>query len=49
MITEQLGIQTTLVDEPELCTAHGLENLLNAPERYENVDLYTERRWTRNA
>ena len=45
LITQQLGIRTTLADEPELCVAHGLENLLNDPERYEKVDLYTERRW----
>ncbi len=40
-ITEQLGIRTTLAEEPELCVAHGLENLIAEPERYENIDLYS--------
>ena len=47
MIEEQLGIKTILADEPDLAVAHGLESLLNAPERYENIDLYTERSWRR--
>ena len=44
LITDQLNIETTLADEPELCTAHGLENLLNDPDRYDLIDLYSERR-----
>ena len=44
LITSQLNIETTLADEPELCTAHGLENLLNDPDRYDLIDLYSERR-----
>ncbi|MBQ8129267.1 MAG: rod shape-determining protein [Clostridia bacterium] len=44
LITEQLNIETTLADEPELCTAHGLENLLEDPDRYDLIDLYSDRR-----
>ncbi len=44
MITAQLGIETTLADEPELCTAHGLENIMNDPDRYALIDLYSDRR-----
>ena len=44
LITSQLNIETTLADEPDLCTAHGLENLLNDPDRYDLIDLYSERR-----
>ena len=34
-----MNIQVTLADEPEYCTAHGLDELMSHPERYENVDL----------
>ena len=40
-ITEQLGIETTLCEEPELSVAHGLENILNDRRRYDNIDLYS--------
>ena len=43
LITEQLNIETTPADEPELCTAHGLENLLEDPDRYDLIDLYSDR------
>ena len=46
-ITEQLGIRATLADEPELCTAHGLQTILADMRRFENVDLYHERKWNR--
>ena len=38
-ISEQLGIRTTLADEPDLCVAHGLSALIDDADRYENIDL----------
>ena len=49
LISEQLGIRATVADEADLCTAHGLENLLDDPDKYQNIDLYSERRWNRGS
>ena len=38
-ISDQLKIRTTLADEPDLCVAHGLSELIDDEERYENIDL----------
>ena len=39
VISDQLKIRTTLADEPDLCVAHGLSELIDDEERYENIDL----------
>ena len=39
MLTDQLKIRVTLADEPALCVAHGLSELIDDPDQYENVDL----------
>ena len=39
VISDQLGIRTTLADEADLCVAHGLSALIDDPDRYENIDL----------
>lgn len=39
LITEQLKIKATLADEPALCVANGLAELIDSPENYENIDL----------
>lgn len=49
LMTSELGIQVTLADEPDLCVAHGLEAILNDPDAYDNIDLYTDRQWNRKA
>ncbi len=37
--TDQLKIRTQLAEEPALCVAHGLSELIDDAERYENIDL----------
>ena len=39
VLGDQLRIPVTLADEPALCVAHGLSELINDPEQYENIDL----------
>ena len=39
VLSDQLRIPVTLADEPALCVAHGLSELINDPEQYENIDL----------
>ena len=39
MLSDHLRIRVTLADEPALCVAHGLSELINDPEQYENIDL----------
>ena len=39
VLTDQLKIRVTLADEPALCVAHGLSELIDDPDQYENVDL----------
>ena len=39
VLTDQLKIRVTLADEPALCVAHGLTELIDDPDQYENVDL----------
>jgi len=44
VITDQLKIETRLAEEPALCVAHGLSELIDDPDRYENIDLISGRR-----
>ena len=39
VLSDQLKIHVTLADEPALCVAHGLSELIDDPDQYENVDL----------
>ena len=39
VISDQLKIRTTLADEPDLCVAHGLSELIDDEDKYENIDL----------
>ena len=39
VLSDQLKIRVTLADEPALCVAHGLSELIDDPDQYENVDL----------
>ena len=39
VISDQLKIRTELADEPDLCVAHGLSELIDDADRYENIDL----------
>ena len=39
VLSDQLRIPVTLADEPALSVAHGLSELINDPEQYENIDL----------
>ena len=38
-IRDRLKIRTTLADEPDLCVAHGLSELIDDEDKYENIDL----------
>lgn len=44
VLTDQLKIRTVLAEEPALCVAHGLSELIDDAERYENIDLISGRR-----
>jgi len=39
VLSDQLKIRVTLADEPALCVAHGLSELIDDPDQYENIDL----------
>ena len=39
LLTSQLNIQVHAADEPELCVARGLSELLNNPNAYEKINL----------
>ncbi|MBQ2990998.1 MAG: rod shape-determining protein [Clostridia bacterium] len=39
VLSDQLKIDTVLADEPELCVAHGLSELIDDAQRYENIDF----------
>ena len=39
VLTDFLKIPVRLADEPDLCVAHGLSELIDDADRYENIDL----------
>ena len=39
VISDQLKIRTTLADEPDLCVAHGLSELIDDEDKYEKMSL----------
>lgn len=39
LLSEQLRIKVSLAEEPELCVAHGLLELMSEPELYDKIEL----------